>query len=220
MFIRALPFLFASLPQRFVYASFAASGGTCPVIDADDYVSCSSDSNSTASCDTCTCMSTRKLEHNIFEEDSAAISLRGSNDGRALQYEKTDGKGWGWDDCKYISAYQQRQYSFWSIQTPSHVSLSCLFTGWKHYGCGWQKDVDLKDIGLEDEIRDRWENGGGAAGDGIVDDLERLICEDGKRSGRCSGGPEEAGKCKDPALIMPRTNVGSPTYCKLCYKCV
>jgi hypothetical protein len=93
--------------------------------------------------------------------------------------------------------------------------------GWKHYGCGWQKDVDLKDIGLEDEIRDRWENGGGAAGDGIVDDLERLICEDGKRSGRCSGGQEEAGKCRDPALVMPRTNVGSPTYCKfplkVCY---
>ena len=104
MFIRALPFLFASLPQRFVYASFAASGGTCPVIDADDYVSCAPDSNSTASsCDTCTCMSTRKLEHNIFEEYSASsINLRGSNDGRALQYEKTDGKGWGWDDCKYL----------------------------------------------------------------------------------------------------------------------
>ena len=99
------------------------------------------------------------------------------------------------------------------------MSLCCLFTGWKHYGCGWQKDVDLKAIGLEDEIRDRWENGGGAAGDGIVDDLERLICEDGKRSGRCSGGPEEAGKCRDPALIMPRTNVGSPTYCKLRNKC-
>ena len=104
MFIRALPFLlFASLPQGFVYASFAASGGTCPVIDADDYVSCAPDSNSTASsCDTCTCMSTRKLAEHIIEEDSAAISLRGSNDGRALQYEKTDGKGWGWDDCKYL----------------------------------------------------------------------------------------------------------------------
>lgn len=91
----SLSFLFA----REVHASFVASGGTCPVIDADDYVSCAPDA-SPASCDTCTCMKTRKLE-SIIEEESTAISLRGANDGRALQYEKTDGKGWGWDDCKY-----------------------------------------------------------------------------------------------------------------------
>ena len=84
----SLSFLFA----REVHASFVTSGGTCPVIDADDYVSCDND--------TCTCMKTRKLE-SIIEEESTAISLRGANDGRALQYEKTDGKGWGWDDCKY-----------------------------------------------------------------------------------------------------------------------
>ena len=99
-------------------------------------------------------MSTRKLEHNIFEEDSAAISLRGSNDGRALQYEKTDGKGWGWDDCKYpLSSKDSTRSGAAKLSNLSHVSLSCLFTGWKHYGCGWQKDVDLKDIVLEDEMR-------------------------------------------------------------------
>ena len=82
----SLSFLFAGE----VHASFVASGGTCP-IDTNDYVSCDND--------TCTC-TVRRLE-SIIEKDSTAISLRGANDRRALQYGKTDGKGWGWDDCKY-----------------------------------------------------------------------------------------------------------------------
>ena len=36
-----------------------------------------------------------------------------------------------------------------------------------------------------------------------MDDLEKLICDNGVKSGRCSGGTQKAGLCKDPALSRP-----------------
>lgn len=47
----------------------------------------------------------------------------------------------------------------------------------------------------------------------LLESALQLICEDGKRSGRCSGGneeDEEEGECKDQGLSRPP--VSSPTY--------
>ena len=113
-FLRVL-LLFASLPQRFVYAS----PPECPPVNADDYITCPDDG--------CNCTKTRKLEG-----DSAANSIRGvnDNDGRALQDEdeKSDGKGWGWHGCKYLFAKKilKRQVGLSIISFPLYIIICRL----------------------------------------------------------------------------------------------
>lgn len=144
-------------------------------------------------CSSCTCTDGGRKLRRIAHTEGVDKGLRGANPnelgegrgGRDLQFPLlTTGRSlspkWGWDDC------------------------------WAHYWFGFQEDVNLATTGLEPAIRDRWENGAGGNGDGIVDDLTELICEDGIMSGRGSGGEEVDGEYKDPALSRPV--VSSSTY--------